>query len=75
MRFRSKSENDSNFLILFIHQENTCKSFLHSNFIILTDFHSFTVNEGKLRKQSIFKFSAKVSLCDLGQNSIMTESS
>ena len=27
------------------HQETTCKSILHSNLIILTDFHSFTVNE------------------------------
>ena len=32
-----------------IHQENTCKSCLHSNLIIFTDFHSFTVNEDKLR--------------------------
>ena len=31
------------------HQENTCKSCLHLNFIILTDFHSFTVNEDKLQ--------------------------
>ena len=30
--------------------ENTCKSTLHSNLIILTDFHSFTVNEEKLQK-------------------------
>ena len=30
-----------------IHQENTCKSSLHTNSIILTDFHSFTVNEEK----------------------------
>ena len=28
----------------------TCKSSLHSNLIILTDFHSFTVNEEKLQK-------------------------
>ena len=32
-----------------IHQENTCKSSLHWNFIILTDFHSLTVNEEKLQ--------------------------
>ena len=32
-----------------IHQENTCKSSLHSNLIIWTDFHSFTVNEEKLQ--------------------------
>ena len=31
-----------------IHQENTCKSSLHLNLVILTDFHSFTVNEDKL---------------------------
>ena len=30
-------------------QENTCKSSLHLNLIILTDFHSFTVNEDKPR--------------------------
>ena len=28
----------------------TCKSSLHLNLIILTDFHSFTVNEEKLQK-------------------------
>ena len=33
-----------------IHQENTCNSSLHLNLIILTDFHSFTVNEDKLQK-------------------------
>ena len=33
---------------------------MHLNLIILTDFHSFTVNEEKLQKLSIFKFSAKV---------------
>ena len=32
-----------------IHKENTCKSCLHSNLMILTDFHSFTVNEDKLQ--------------------------
>ena len=42
-----------------IHQENTCKSSSHSNLIILTDFHSFTVNEEKLQKYSIFKFSLR----------------
>ena len=30
-------------------KKNTCKSSLHSNLIILTDFHSFTVNEDKLQ--------------------------
>ena len=32
-----------------IHQENTCKSSLDSNLIILTDFHNFKVNEEKLQ--------------------------
>ena len=39
-----------------ISQENTCKSSLHSNFIILTDFQCFTVNEDKLQNLSIWKF-------------------
>ena len=56
-----------------VHQKNTCKSSLHLNLIILTDFHSFTVNEGKLQNYSIFKISAKV--CALGQNLIMTKTS
>ena len=32
-----------------IHQGNTRKSCLHSNLIILTDLHSFTVNDEKLQ--------------------------
>ena len=51
-----------------MHQENTCKSPLHLNLIHLTDFRTFTVNEDKLQNQSIFKFSAKVQVYDLGQN-------
>ena len=39
-----------------IHQENTCKSSLHLNLIILTDFHSFTVNEEKFQNYSIWRF-------------------
>ena len=39
----------------------------HSNLIILTDFHSFTVNEDKLQNQSIFKISAKVRVHDSSQ--------
>ena len=58
-----------------IHQENTSQSSLHLNLIILTDFHSFTVNERNLQNFSIFKFSAKVRVCDLGQNLIMTKTS
>ena len=46
---------------------------MHLNLIILTDFHSFTVNEVKLQKYSIFKFSAKVWVCDFGQNLKMTK--
>ena len=41
--------------------------------IILTDFHSFTVNEDKLENWSIFKISAKVWVCDSGQNLKMTK--
>ena len=40
------------------------------NLIILTDFHSLTVNEEKLLNQSIFKISAKVRVGDFGQNLI-----
>ena len=43
-----------------IFQKNICKSFLHSNLIILTDFDSYTVNEEKLQNYSICKFTAKV---------------
>ena len=32
-----------------IHQENTCQSSLYSNLMILTHFHSFTVNQDKLQ--------------------------
>ena len=39
-----------------IHQENICKSCLHSNLIILTNFHSFTVNKGKHQNKSIWRF-------------------
>ena len=42
-----KMTNTSQFR--FIHQENTCKSCLHSSLIILTFFHRFTVNEDKLQ--------------------------
>ena len=34
----------------------------------LTDFHSFTVNEERLQKLSIYNFSAEVRLCDFRQN-------
>ena len=76
MRLLSKFENDQKqFKFCSIRQENSCKSFLHSDLIILTDFHSFTVNEEKLQNQSILKFSAKVQVCDLGQNMIMSKTS
>ena len=58
-----------------IHQEDTYKSSSYSNLIIFTDFHSFTVNEEKLQNLSILKFSAKVRVCDLSQNLIMTKTS
>ena len=58
-----------------IHQENTCKSCLHSNIIIFTNFHSFTMNEEKLQNYSIFKISDQVRVCDSGQNSNMTKTS
>ena len=57
------------------YQQNTCISCLHSNLIILIDLHSFTVNEEKLQNSSIFKISAMVRLCDLGQNLKMTKTS
>ena len=41
---------------LSIHQEKTCKSYLHLNLIILTDFQSFTVNEEELENQSNCRF-------------------
>ena len=62
-------------LFCSIHQENTCKSNLLSNLIILSDFHSFTVNEEILQNYSIFEFSAEVQVCDLGQNLTMTKTS
>ena len=42
---------------------------------IWTDFRSFTVNEDKLQKLVNLKISAKVQVCDLGQNLIMTKTS
>ena len=41
----TKTKMSKTFSFSSIHQENTCKSSLHSNLIILTDFHSFTLNE------------------------------
>ena len=43
-------------LFFSIDQENTCNSSLHFYLIILTDFHSFTVNEDKLQNKSIWRF-------------------
>ena len=37
-----------------IHEKTTCKSSLHSNLIILADFHSFIVNEEKLQNFQVF---------------------
>ena len=73
MQFRWKFENDWKFLILSPSARNTRKSSLHVNLIILTDFHSFTVNEDKLQNSSIFKISAKVGVCDSGQDLKMSK--
>ena len=56
-------------------KKNTCKSCLHSNLIILTDFHGFTLKVEKLQNQSIFKISPEVWVCDFGQNLKMTKTS
>ena len=39
-----------------IHKETTCKSSLHLNLIILTDFHSFTVNKKKSENSQFSSF-------------------
>ena len=52
VRVRDLGQNltmTENSYFVSIHQENTCKSTLHLNLIILTDFHSFTMNEEKLQ--------------------------
>ena len=67
MQFKKNLKISKTSLFCSIHQENTCKSSLHWNLIILTDFPRFTVNEEKLRNLSIFKCSAMVRLCDLGE--------
>ena len=51
------------------------KSCSQLSLVILTDFYNFTVDEQKLQNESIFKISAKVRLCDLGQNLKMTKTS
>ena len=47
-------------LFCSIQQKYTCKSSFHSNLILFTDFHSFTVNQDKLQNWSIFKFSIRI---------------
>ena len=42
--------------LLNSNQETSCKSSLHLNLIILTDFHSFTVNEEKLQNSQFSSF-------------------
>ena len=61
-----------NLKICSIHQENTCKSSSHSNVMILTDLHTFKklVQTSKLVN---LKISAKVRVCNLGQNLKMTK--
>ena len=49
MRFCKNLKMNKTSQICSIDQENICKSSLHSNLIILTDFHSFTVTEEKLQ--------------------------
>ena len=39
-----------------IHQETTCKSSLHLNLMILTDFHSFTVNKKNSKNSQFSSF-------------------
>ena len=56
-----------------IHQENTCKSCLHSNLIILTDFHIFCSEWRKRQKLVNLKISFKVRGCDFGQNLKITK--
>ena len=58
-----------------IYRENIYKSCLQWNLIIFTDFCSFSVNEDKLQNESIFKITAKVRVCDFGQNLKMTKDS
>ena len=58
-----------------IHQENTCKSCLHSNLIFLADFHIFAVNEDKLQKLVNLKISAKVRYAILVKVFKMTKTS
>ena len=43
--------------------------------VILTDFHSFKCDQDKLPNWSIFKFSAKIRVCDFGENLKMTKTS
>ena len=43
--------------------------------MILTDFHSFTVNEDKLQNKLIFKIAAEFQLFELYQNLTMTKTS
>ena len=47
--FGQNLKMNKTFQFFSFHEENTCKSCLHSNLIILTDFHSFTVNEDILQ--------------------------
>ena len=63
-------------LFCSIHQQSTCKSCLHLNLIILTEFHSIkkwmTTN---LKFSQFFQFSAKVLVCFIGENLKMTKTS
>ena len=75
MGSRSKFDNDYKLLILFIHQENTCKTCLHSNSNHL-DWLSQFYNDWKQTSKLVnLKISAKVRLSDFGQNLKMTKTS
>ena len=58
-----------------IHQGNTWKSCSQLNLIIWTDFHCLTVNEDKHQKLVNLKISAKLRVCNLGENLKMTKTS
>ena len=77
MRFWSKFENKKSktFNSVPFIKKIFVNHFFYSNLIILTDFHNFTVNEDKLHNFLNLLISAKVRVCDLGQNLKITETS
>ena len=73
MRFWSNLKMTKTSSISSIHQEKKKISYLHSNLIILTDFHSITVIEDKLQNLSISRFLLRYD--NFGQNLKMTKTS